>query len=376
MALALTEHDRRMIDGREGEAVQLAMRFIVRAAESTGATQLLDISGSHLIGGFYMGEIGLDVARRLVELDARVRVPTTLTASSISLAQPDLERGDPHEHEQRELAQLYQQLGADPVWTCAPYHLPSRPRLGQQVAWGESGAVAFANTALGARTNLYGEPLDVSAAICGRVPASGLHLTEARVARVVFDLGGLDRALFTEDGTYHVLGYLIGSEARARVPAIVGFPPEVTEDQLVALVAAAASSGSLELLHAVGVTPEASTLEAALQGTAPDRVVKVSAADLRRAHAALSTARRDEPLGAVCVGTPHLSLRELEQLVTLLDGRRVDASIAFYAATCRFILGRPRAGDTSNGSTPPVSRSFSTAAPTTAASFSPMAESL
>jgi predicted aconitase len=342
VTLRLSDLDRRMSDGRDGEAAQLAMGFIVRAAEATGATQLLDISGAHLIGGFYMGQVGLDFARRLVELGARVRVPTTLTASSIALAQPDLAPAAPHETDQRELAALYEQLGAEPAWTCAPYHLPNRPTFGQQIAWGESGAVAFANTVLGARTNNYGEPLDVAAAICGRVPASRLHLTEERAARIVFDVGGLDPTLFAENAVYQALGYLIGSVAQTRIPAIVGLPASVTEDQFVALVASAASSGGVELLHAVGVTPEAPTLEAALQGRPPERDVTVGAARLRQASAALSTARRDECLGAVCVGTPHLSLHEIEQLVTLLDGRRVAFSVPFYASTCRFIAQEAR----------------------------------
>jgi predicted aconitase len=341
-ALHLGDVDQRMLDGREGPAAQLAMRFVLRAAEATGATELVDISGAHLIGGFYMGQIGLDFVRRLVQLEARVRVPTTLTASSISLAQPELAAPVPHEADQHELAELYVKLGAEAAWTCAPYHLPSRPSLGQHVAWGESGAVAFANTVLGARTNLYGEPLDVSAAICGRVPASGLHRTEGRAARVVFDLQALDPALLAHDATYQVLGYLVGSEAQGSIPAIVGLPASASEEQFAALVSAGASSGSIELLHAVGVTPEAPTLEAALQGRVPDRVIGVTPGHLAQTRRLLSTASGEEPLGAVCVGAPHMSLREVGELATLLDGREIHPSVPFYAATCRFIADEAR----------------------------------
>jgi predicted aconitase len=157
----------------------------------------------------------------------------------------------------------------------------------------------------------------------------------------VFDLAAVDRALLRQDSFYQVLGYLIGSVAETEVPAIVGLPP-VSDDQFQALLSAAASSGGVELLHCVGVTPEASTLDAALQESQPRRVVAVSGDDLRRSRAALSTAGRDEPLGTVCVGAPHLSLRELENLVKLLDGRSVAPSIVFYASTCRFIANAAR----------------------------------
>ena len=58
-----------------------------------------------------------------------------------------------------------------PTFTCAPYQLAdARPALGEQVAWGESNAIAFCNSVLGARTNRYGDFMDVAAAISGRVP--------------------------------------------------------------------------------------------------------------------------------------------------------------------------------------------------------------
>ena len=37
-------------------------------------------------------------------------------------------------------------------FTCAPYLLDSAPSVGDQIAWGESNAVVFANSVLGART--------------------------------------------------------------------------------------------------------------------------------------------------------------------------------------------------------------------------------
>ena len=234
MTLELSDFDRRLCDGREGPAVQLAMRFIVRAAEAMGARRLIDVSGAHLIGGFFIGQVGVDLARRLVELGGRVRVPTTLTASSIALSQPEFARRDSHAAAARELASLYEQLGAQPAWTCAPYHLPCRPRSGQQVAWGESGAVAFANSVLGARTNKYGEPIDVATAICGRVPASGLHVTEERAARIVFRLDHVESALLQDESFYQVLGAVLGRQAQTTVAALVGLPAGLSEDRLAA----------------------------------------------------------------------------------------------------------------------------------------------
>ena len=55
------------------------------------------------------------------------------------------------------------------------------------------------------------------------------------------------------------------------MPVIVGLPADTDEDRLKALGAAAASSGAVSMFHAVGITPEAPTLDDALGGTAVAR---------------------------------------------------------------------------------------------------------
>ena len=68
----------------------------------------------------------------------------------------------------------------------------------------------------------------------------------------------------------------------------------------------AASSGGVALFHAVGLTPEAPTLDAALQGQQPDSVVKIGPEDL------LASVRR---LSTVADGTP-LAAQKLERVLT------------------------------------------------------------
>ena len=156
------------------------MRLVVRAAEVTGAERLIDITGAHVDSCLYHGEASLDFVARLVDGGARVSVPTTLNVGAVDLLHPDLNRGDPATVARgRLLMDRYRALGARPTFTCAPYQLAdSRPGLGDQVAWGESNAIAFCNSVLGARTNRYGDFLDIAAAIIGRVPEAGLHRTE------------------------------------------------------------------------------------------------------------------------------------------------------------------------------------------------------
>jgi predicted aconitase len=338
VSVQLSADDRAMLDGERGEAARLAMRIVVDLAGVMEADRLIDVASGHVDGCLYHGPASLEFVERLVGGGGAVSVPTTLNTGSLDLLHPELVRETPERaRAARRQMDLYVELGCRPTWTCAPYQLPGRPSLGQQIAWAESNAIVFANSVLGARTNRYGDFIDICAAITGRVPDAGLHREENRRAEIVFRLAGVSDRLLQEDVLYPVLGYLIGKEAGSAVAAIVGLPPETSEDRLKALGAAAASSGSVALFHAVGITPEAPTLEAALGGRGPSRHVDVTMEMLGHARDELSTTSRDD-LAAVSLGTPHLSLAEFEVLLPLLDGIRADPRVDLYISTGRDVL--------------------------------------
>jgi predicted aconitase len=336
--LELTPDEGYMLDGREGEAVATAMRILTRAAAAMEAPRLIPISSAHIDGCLYHGRAGLDFAERLAEAGGRVAVPTTLNTGSLDLLHPELYRGDDESRRAAtRLMDAYVAMGCEPTWTCAPYQLPVRPAVGEQIAWAESNAIVFANSVLGARTERYGDFLDICAALTGRAPDAGLHRAEHRRGRLVFDCASLSPGLLRSDVLYPVLGHLVGKETGASIPVLLGLPTDTSEDRLKALGAAAASSGSVAMFHAVGVTPEAPTLQAALGGGEPERGVEVTAERIRAARDDLTTAG-DGRLDAVSVGTPHFSVEELSALVGLLDGRRIADGIEFYVSTHRQAL--------------------------------------
>ncbi len=310
------------------------MRLVLRAAQVTGAASLIDITGAHVDSCLYHGQATLDFVDRLVEGGARVRVPTTLNVGALDLLHPELYRGDPDGAERgRLLMDRYRSLGARPTFTCAPYQLAdARPALGEQIAWGESNAIAFANSVLGARTNRYGDFLDIAAAITGRVPAAGLHLTDARRTSLVLRLAhDVPRTLRDADELYPVLGLVLGRRAGSTVALIEGLPPGQSEDRLKALGAAAASSGAVAMFHVAGSTPEAS-----LRAEAP-AIEEIGMDELRAARAELG-GTTDGPLRAVSLGTPHASRAELETYARLLDGRRVARGVECLVSTGRDVL--------------------------------------
>jgi predicted aconitase len=310
-----------------------------------GADRLIPITGAHVDSCLYHGQATLDFVDRLVDGGATVRVPTTLNVGSVDLLHPELWRGDAKLADRgRRLMDRYRALGCRPTFTCAPYQVTDgRPGRDDQVAWGESNAIVFANSVLGARTNRYGDFMDVAAAIAGRVPDAGLHRSAERRARVVIRLDDdVPASLLDDDSLYPVLGIVVGRVAGGRVPAIVGLPAGVSEDRLKALGAAAASSGSVALFHAVGSTPEARTLAEALQDGESDLEIVVALADLRAARAELG-GEADGLISAVSLGTPHASAAELAAVADLLAGRRVADGVEVVVSTGRAVLAEAEA---------------------------------
>jgi hypothetical protein len=342
-ALLLNTLDQDRLHGKLGKAMQFAMETIITAAHIDQVDTLIDISFAHIDACFYNGRAHLDFVNYMLEHGATLAVPTWTNNGLVSLN--DLSVRDPlasrEMDEARQLMQAYVKLGCNPVWTCAPYQLPDRPGLGAHIVGSESNAVSFYNSVVGARTNAYGDYLDVCAAIIGRVPLSKLHRDEARAAQVLFDVGNIAPSIRSNDLFYHLLGHAIGRKCGNLVPAIRGLSDDCNEDDLKAISAAGSSSGSVPLFHAIGFTPEAATLEIAFQGNRVQQTIELKVEDLQQARAELGQ-NSEQKLAGIALGTPHFSVTEFQRLVQLLDGRGLHAGLVCYLTTSRHVFQQAR----------------------------------
>jgi predicted aconitase/predicted aconitase with swiveling domain len=337
--LRLNSDEQAMLAGEGTRAEQIAMEMVARLASITGARALIPISRAHIDGCLYHGQASVDFADLMASAGGQVRVPTTLNVGIIDLLHPELFRGDPAVAAAgREMMAHYRAMGCRQTWTCAPYQLTERPVLGEQIAWAESNAIVFANSALGARTERYGDFIDLAAAITGRVPDVGLHRDEGRRATVLINVRGISTARLESDLFFAALGHIVGRRVGTDIPVIDGVP-HATEDQLKAFGAAAASAGAVAMFHMAGVTPEAPDLPTALGGRSPARVIEIGPRELAGAVDELSPATTQR-LGAISVGTPHFSFEEFRRATGLLTGRRIADSIEFYVSTGRDVLSR------------------------------------
>jgi predicted aconitase len=337
MPCALSDIDRQLLRDPENGAANFAMRLLLRFADAVGAHNLIDAEAAHIDGCLHHGEVSLDFVERLVELGGKVRVPTTLNVGSVDLIHPSLFLGGADKRAKSiRLMQAHEELGCIPTFTCAPYQTAFRPKFGAQIAWAESNAIVFANSVIGARTNRYGDFIDLCCAITGRLPNYGLHILANRRAKILVEIASIPEEWDDPGHVCVAVGLSVGRLCGDSIPAIVGLPAATNEDDLKALGAAAASSGAVAMFHAVGLTPEAETVEDVFQNHQPDQRIVLTAADLRQTAKTLSTVPDGTKLAAICLGTPHFSLAEFARLLPLLEGS--EPKIDIYVNTSRNLL--------------------------------------
>lgn len=334
--LTLDAEERAMLAGERGEAVRKAMEIVVALAKIYGAEELVPVSHVQVSGVSYqnLGQAGLEFLREWASQGARVRVPTTLNPAGMDLAKWQA-LGIPPEfaHKQGMVVDAYTAMDIQPTLTCTPYSGIYRPSYGEHIAWSESSAVSFANSVLGARTNREGGPSALAAAIVGKTPRFGLHLDSERRATYLVEV----TCPVQEAADFGALGYLVGKCVRNGVPyfRFQGDRPDLTlmpgslgEDLLKMLGAAMAASGAVALYHVEGITPEAQH-----GGVLSDDVPRMVVGSLDEAFSALN--QPEEDLDLISIGCPHASLREIEQVAHLVEGKRLR--IPLWVTTARRI---------------------------------------
>lgn len=333
--LELTDADRAMLDGAEGEATAQAMRILCAMAANQGATRLIDVTQGHIDGCIYASPANLTFAEKMADMGAKVRIPTTMNAISVdhgnwrSQGVPDLFGGPA-----QRLADAYVRMGCQPTFTCSPYLLDTAPAEGETIAWSESNAVIYANSVLGARTAKHPDFLDLCIAMTGRAPLSGVYLDEPRQARRIIDVD-LPEAL--DDAFWPLIGWLAGKAAPDRIPLLRGLQAaRPSPENLKAVCAAFGTTSAAPMLHVEGVTPEA------------DRIAhdadhaRISRADMAAGWRVLNDG--PEAVELVAIGSPHASLIECAALADELDGRRV--AVATIVTAGRAVIGQARADGT------------------------------
>ena len=295
--MELTREEEETLKGKYGEALQQAMEMIVKVGEVLGAKRLVKITHAHASGVSYgtIGEAGLHWLRSLSEKGAKVSVYSTINPIGMDLYDPQkVPVGKKFYEKQIEILDAFKMMGFDVSVTCTPYYL-RKPSPFERLAWGESSAVAYANSGLGAFTNREGGPVAVAAAITGRTYEAGLQLIENRVSTYRIEAPRL-----SDPAEWGALGLIVGRAVGSGVPR---YPkPPRDETSLKSLLAASAASGGVALSVLEGITPKGT------YKIGREEVIEVEMSEIEEL---LSD---DKEVDLIFHGCPHSSMQELRAL--------------------------------------------------------------
>jgi len=307
--------------------------YLARAGELLGTEEFIPADHVQIAGVSYktITETGLELRRHFAS-----RYRFRARHVTINPAGMDLEdweaQGIPPEFaaKQREVIELYLRMGATPTVTCTPYLIGAMPAPFSDAFLSESSVVAFANSVLAVRTNRESGLATLLYAIAGYGPRYGLHRPENRNPTLAVHVEGPLRGVVD----YGLLGYRLGELTRGRIPYITGIPSRPTLEELKVLSAAGAASGSIDLFHIEGVTPEAKCHLVSL-----DRIeekVDVTRGSLDELKTRLNTGTPEE-VDLVTFGCPHASLDEVKEIAALLHGKRLREGVQLWVCTSRAV---------------------------------------
>ncbi|MCR2763062.1 aconitase X catalytic domain-containing protein [Microbacterium sp. zg.B48] len=344
--MRLTDEERVMRDGAEGEAVAAAMDLLIRYGEALGAERLVDtrnVAGTMTQPSPAKAKLeregGWARAYAVINLDCdrdieipRMKVPTCQLQHGFAEDAAGLTAYPTTSIELQGSAENYfSERGVNILATCTPYQVGNLPVRGEHVAWMESSAVVYANSVLGARTNCEGSASTGAAGLTGKIPYWGNHVPENRLAtHVVRADVGIDN--FQEWGMF---GYFVGETVEEARPAVIGSLAQPDLADLKHFGAATATSGGVELFHMPGVTPEAPTLEAAFGGLHIPEPVAYGPRERQWVYDTLNAQGTSTDVDFVLLGCPHASLDQVARIAHLLEGRRLHADTELWVMTPR-----------------------------------------
>jgi predicted aconitase len=268
--MPLTKEEQAIMDGEKGPELAKVMKIVVAHGNAFGAEKLVDLGGaphsSLFTGQDYLLPI-IDLFMECADAGLKAYAPYTVNPRcydvyNVNNNAKDMEIIYEGYAAQRDLDWMHARLGAPDLnlRSCACYvdEVGNKPPPGTYVAWAESSAVNYGNSALGLRTNRNASGMEMLCAVLGKAPLFGLMTDEGRRSSWLVDVQT------TEMPDLGVLGTAIGLKVIDANPFIVGLDQyigsEVTNDNMHLLKkmgSATAAAGAVGLYHVENLTPDA-----------------------------------------------------------------------------------------------------------------------
>lgn len=324
--MKLTDAQRAILDGAEGEVKAKVMQTLVMFGDIFGAEKMVPVTHAegHLVTSFGIGLLKPlfrtmdELIAAGLEAEGKFTVdPRPLDYANVK-CNPLLKlvfNKFMYSEQANYEAQLKKVgLRDEDSFSCTCYlkEMGNVPKKGDVLSWAESSAVVYANSVLGARCNRNSGMLDLFGSIVGYVPYFGLLTDEGRKAKwkVYVKTTSIPEA--------QILGSAIGMKVMEDVPYVYGLDKwigtelnEKSEAYLKDFGAATASNGAVGLYHIDNLTPEAKEQGEALVNEDAGTYV-IDDAELEKVYASYPVMWKEGAKAKlVFIGCPHLTYAQL-----------------------------------------------------------------
>jgi predicted aconitase len=330
--MELTKDEEKMLSGGYGEGYRRAMEILVRMGEFYDAKRLVPVSMAYLIEGPSAKKPGESTRwlEEMADLGVTFKCPLPLVPLDSSTFQDH----DIH----KKLGAIFSLGGAG-----HPRNQFCLPVYGQHIVADGTAVNHYVNSYIGARGNTEDFIGQYSAAIVGKTPEYGYHLTENRLGKTLFDI----KVKLKDETDWSALGYYISRTLGKNywdVPVINGIDPAgIANDDLVMLCSSIPAYGAVVHSLLVGVSAEGRTLEQAFGGNKPKETFVVGDKELKSVYDTFSTQKKKPDMVSFGGFGVNLSIRAAYKMASLLEGKKVSSdfpSVVFIDGQVKEVADR------------------------------------
>jgi predicted aconitase len=322
----LTKEEERILNGEFGEGTQRAIELLVAIGDAYDAQKMIRVTRAHAASSGQEGD--LYFVELLADGGAFCRVPTsTNPVYDLKYFDNLFEIPKGEAEVARRVMEAYKRVGAILSWSCTPYMAENIPLFGETVAFSESSATPYVNSVIGARTNREAAQSALASGVIGKTPNYGLHVRENRKGTVLVKVD----ATLKDEFDYTLLGYYVGKRIGYGIPVLTGISRPPNTEELINFCAMSNTSGAISMFYIPGYTVEAATIEEAFQGDMPKDKITVSDNELRKIYEELQTT--SGKVDFVMLGCPHYTLKQVEKVAGLLNGKKIHDGLSFWVCT-------------------------------------------
>ena len=336
--MELNEQQKEMLEGGKGPGAVTAMEILLAYGDCYNAERMIPITSVHIAGNYpVLMDEGIKWLEDLSRGGTKVSVYTTKNPEMFDFENAEeLQIPMVYQTRQKRIHEALKSLGVTLTYSCHHYLVGNVPRFGDHIAWASSGSQVFANSVIGARSNRDGDHVAIAAAITGSIPEWGMHLSKNRKAEIVIDVGKLPLETYGP-ADYKALGWSLGKQVGMKIPAFINLPADMHIEAVKGLLYTLTVTGAAGLVHLVGITPEAATLEAAFGGPPPSTpdIVPLQE-EVEKAYREISSSSQ-EKVDLVIFGCPQCSIQEVQEIAALLENKKLHPDTQLWICTSRWV---------------------------------------